>query len=87
MLKQPDAHLFAAATTKEIKDHEQRGHWEVVPRSDKPRHDKSIMSIWSFNQKRFPDGRVNKKKARLCAHGGMQTWGINYWETYTPTVN
>jgi hypothetical protein len=23
----------------------------------------------------------------MCAHGGMQTWGQNYWETYTPVVN
>ncbi len=30
---------------------------------------------------------LNKHKARLCAHGGMQTWGQNYWETYTPVVN
>ncbi len=28
-----------------------------------------------------------KPKARLCAHGGMQTWGQNYWETYAPVVN
>jgi hypothetical protein len=25
-------------------------------------------------------------EARLCAHGGMQTWGENYWETYAPVV-
>ena len=30
---------------------------------------------------------LTKHKARLCAHGDMQTWGINYWETYSPTVN
>ena len=28
-----------------------------------------------------------KHKARICAHGGMQQWGINYWETYAPVVN
>ena len=48
---------------------------------------KTIMSIWSFKRKRFPDGSLNKHKARLCAHGGMQTWGQNYWETYAPVVN
>ncbi len=26
-------------------------------------------------------------KARLCAHGGMQQWGTNYWELYSPVVN
>ena len=23
----------------------------------------------------------------MCAHGGQQQWGINYWETYAPVVN
>ena len=26
-------------------------------------------------------------KARLFAHGGMQQYVVNYWETYSPTVN
>jgi hypothetical protein len=45
------------------------------------------MAIWYFKRKRFPDGLLHKHKARLCAHGGMQTWVFNYWETYAPTVN
>ena len=28
-----------------------------------------------------------KYKARLCAHGGQQKLGVNYWETYSPVVN
>jgi hypothetical protein len=52
-----------------------------------PSDQKTIMSIWSFKRKRYPDGTLNKYKARICAHGGMQTWGQNYWETYTPVVN
>ncbi len=48
---------------------------------------KTIMSIWSFKHKRFPDGTLNKHKTQLCTHGGMQTWGQNYWETYVPVVN
>jgi hypothetical protein len=51
-----------------------------------PADTKTIMAIWSFKRKRFPDGTLNKHKARLCAHGGMQTWGHNYWETYDPVV-
>ena len=30
---------------------------------------------------------MNKHKARLCAHGGMQTWEQDYWETYAPVGN
>ncbi len=58
-----------------------------MQRSDMPENTKTIMSIWSFKRKRYPDGMLNKHKARLCTHGGMQTWGTNYWETYAPVVN
>ena len=45
------------------------------------------MSIWSFKRKRYSDGRIMKYKARICAHGRQQSYGINYWETYSPLVN
>jgi hypothetical protein len=47
---------------------------------------KTIMAIWSFKCKQFPGGTLNKHKACLCAHGGQQLWGQNYWETYAPFV-
>ena len=87
MLKQPDAADFIHAMIKEADDHESRDHWDVVPRWEKPPHVKTILAIWAFKRKRFPDGRINKHKARLCAHGGIQQYGVNYWETYSPTVN
>ena len=59
----------------------------MVPRSSLPLKAKPIKAIWSFKRKRFPDGRLNKHKARICAHSGMQRWGQNYWETYSPVVN
>jgi len=85
--KQPDWHSFFEAMEKEIADHESRDHWTLVERSSMPRAAQTIRAIWSFKRKRFPDGRLNKHKARLCAHGGMQRWGENYWETYSPVVN
>eukprot|EP00984_Skeletonema_dohrnii_P006298 scaffold2255_cov139-Skeletonema_dohrnii-CCMP3373.AAC.1 len=74
MLKQDDSHEFIKAMEKEVEDHESRGHWEVVERSTLPSGVKTIQAIWSFRRKRFPDGTLNKFKARLCAHGGMQQW-------------
>ena len=47
---------------------------------------KAILAIWAFKRKRFPDGRINKYKSRLCAHGGMQQYGVHFWEIYSPTV-
>ena len=87
VMKQPDFPEFIQAMVKEVQDHEEREHWTIVPRSEIPAGTKTILSIRSFKRKRFPDGRINKHKARLCAHRGMQQWGINYWETYSPVVN
>ena len=72
---------------KEVEDHKGCGHWILVPHSTIPSGNKPIEAIWSFKRKRFPDGRLNKHKARLCAHGGMQSWGENYWKSYSPVVN
>jgi hypothetical protein len=44
------------------------------------------MAICSFKCLRFPDGMLNKHKAWLCVHGGQQTWGLDYWDTYAPVV-
>ena len=72
---------------KESNDHSYSGHWEIVKRSEIPPGVKTIQEIWSFKRKRFSDGTLNKQKSCLCTHGGMQKWGVNYWETYAPVVN
>ena len=86
-MKQEDKLDFVAAMEKEIEDHESRGHWHIVNRSTVPENAKPIKAIWSFKRKRRPYGSLLKHKARIYAHGGMQTWGDNYWETYSPVVN
>jgi len=79
-LQQPDAAQFVKAMKKEIEDHKSRDHWETVPCSTIPEGMKTVQEIWSFRCKCFPNGSLNKYKARLCAHGGMQQWGASYWE-------
>ena len=71
-MQQPDVDLFVEAMQKEIIAHESRGHWDIVGRSSLPPGTKTIQAIWTFKRKRFPDGRLNKHKARICAHGGIQ---------------
>ena len=87
MLKEDDSAQFIEAMNVEVAAHEKNEHWVVRTRSSLPIGTKTIQAIWSYKRKRFPDGMINKYKARLCAHGGMQQWGINYWETYAPVVN
>ena len=86
-MKEKDRMQFIQAMEKEVDDHESRNHWSIVERSTLPNNAKPIKAIWSFKRKRRPDGTLLKHKARLCAHGGMQQWGDNYWETYSPVVN
>ena len=87
VLKQNDIKEYVAAMVKEIHDHESQDHWELFQRKDLPKNAKTILSVWAFKLKRYPDGRVMKYKGCLNAHGGMQRWGVDYWETYAPVVN
>ena len=75
-MKQEDSALYRAVE-KEIREHEGQHHWDLVLRSTIPEGVKTIKSVWSFKRKRFPDGCLNKHKAQICAHGGMQQWGEN----------
>jgi hypothetical protein len=86
-MKEPDANCIIEARQKEVEDHESCNHLEIVPRSSIPSGMKTVQAIWSFKCKRYPNGSLNRHKAHLCAHEGMQQWGVSYWETYSPVVN
>jgi hypothetical protein len=86
-MQQPDSAKFVEAMANKIHNHESCDHWEIVCHDTIPLGHKSFQAIWSFKRKCFPNRTLNKHKARLCAHGGMQQWGVFYWETYSPVVN
>ena len=52
---------------------------------DRPTHP-VITSKWVFKRKRGLSGKVETYKARQVARGFMQAEGIDYYETYSPTV-
>jgi Reverse transcriptase (RNA-dependent DNA polymerase) len=60
------------------------GTWEVVPR---PPNVNIVGSKWVFRLKRFPDGSVDKFKARLVAQGFSQVPGVDFDATYAPTIS
>ena len=72
IFKQDDVKDFVETMAKEVQDHKNREHWELFARNLMPAGSKMILAVWSFKQKRYPNGRILKHKARLCAHGGMQ---------------
>jgi hypothetical protein len=86
MLREEDHKQFFEAMEVKLADQEFRNYWTLMERKDLPIGTKTIMAIWSFKCKRFPDGTLNNHKARLCAHGGQQTWGQDYWDTCAPVV-
>jgi hypothetical protein len=45
-----------------------------------------VPSTWAFKCKRYPDGSVQKLKARFCVRGDKQVEGFNYFDTYAPFV-
>jgi hypothetical protein len=42
---------------------------------------------WAFKYKWFPDGLVQKLKARFCVQGDCQIDGVNVFDTYAPVVS
>jgi hypothetical protein len=85
MLKADDRPKFVSAMENEISG--LKDMLEIVPRSTLPKGTLVLPAIWAFKHKRLPDWTILKHKARLNVHGGKQTQGVNYWETYAPVVN
>jgi len=86
-LRQPDREEFIKAMHKELSDHIGRKHWKVVPIRSIPHGRTPIPMVWSMKRKRNPIGEIIKWKARLCAGGHRQIFGIDYWSTYSPVVS
>ena len=83
----PHAEAFWDAMESEITTLETMETWDVVPRSSMPKGAKVIPSTWAFRIKRYPDGRLNKFKARFCVMGNHMEKGVHYFEdAYSPLV-
>ncbi|KAG6422620.1 hypothetical protein SASPL_119199 [Salvia splendens] len=79
-LKHP---LWRAAMDEEMRALLSRGTWILVHAPDSV----DIVSCrWVFIIKCLADGSINLYKARLVAKGYTQTYGIDYFETFSPTT-
>ena len=86
-MAQPDADNFRKAIMREIQGHIEKDTWEIVSRNEVPHGDEVLDSVWAMRRKRnLTTNEITKYKARLNVHGGMQTYGLNYLETYAPVV-
>jgi Reverse transcriptase (RNA-dependent DNA polymerase) len=83
----PDAEFYEEAMKLEISDLEDHGTWELVPRKSIPSKCKVLPSTWVLRAKRYPDGRLQKHKARFCVRGDRQVEGVDYTDKYSPVVS
>ena len=83
----PDAKQFRRAMLKEVRAHEERNHWELIPRNQVPKDAIVVPSVWAMRRKRLiKTGEIYKWKARLNVGGHRQRKGIDYNLTYSPVI-
>lgn len=79
----PEATSWIGAIKAELTSHFENGTWEPCLL---PPGRKAIGSRWIFKRKRDVEGNVCRWKGRLVAQGFKQTLGLDYKETFSPTV-
>ncbi|MBW0535863.1 hypothetical protein O181_075578 [Austropuccinia psidii MF-1] len=78
----PDQEVWLNAISKELKSMADLNVWEVV---DIDPSYKLVGITWVFKIKKDHLGKVIDHKARLCAQGFTQTFGVDFEKTYSPT--
>ena len=74
---------FWKAMDTELTTLERIDAWIIVDR--KP--DMNVLdSVWTYKIKCFPDGSLQKLKARFCVKGFQQIKGVDFFETYSSVV-
>ncbi|MDR3547327.1 MAG: reverse transcriptase domain-containing protein, partial [Candidatus Pacebacteria bacterium] len=79
----PEAPGWMKAMDIEMAAHVKNGTWIVV---EAPPHRRPVANKWVYKTKYRADGTKEKLKARLCAKGFTQEYGVDYLNTYSPAV-
>jgi hypothetical protein len=82
-IESPQAAEWKAAMEEHLVMHEQLGTWQEVI---KPQHQRAIPCRWVFSTKTDASGQVTRYKARAVVWGNLQKEGIDFGETFSPTV-
>ena len=87
-MREPDANKFKEAMIKEVKDHTERKHWEVMEKKDVPRGETILPAVWAMRRKRrIATREVYKWKSRLNLGGHKMIAGKHYDQTYAPALS
>ena len=64
-LKAPDCDEFIKAMEDEVSQHEERGHWEMIPRSEVPDGTMVLPAVWSMKR----NDESQRAKSTNIRHG------------------
>jgi hypothetical protein len=80
----PDAAKWLAAVEEELASLKKHYTWDVV---DEVPPGKTIVSTrYVFRLKKDAEGKILRYKARFCARGFTQVFGMDYDEVYAPVA-
>jgi hypothetical protein len=77
---------YKEAADKEMKGHEENKTWVYVKKSEIPGGTNVLRPKMVFDDKRGPDGRLLRFKARLVAMGFTQREGIDFHDTFASVM-
>lgn len=81
----PDAAEWIASYKAEVRSLQERNTWTVRRWRDIPAGRRAIRCKLVFRKKMIGD-KNDKYKCRICAKGFSQVHGLDYFETWAPTV-
>jgi len=79
----PESNDWKSAIEAELAQIEKLGTWEFI---EAPNDANIIPCRWVLRRKRNAQGEVSRYKARLVAKGFRQQFGVDYTDTFAPTV-
>ena len=77
---------WVKAFEKEKESQERMQTWELISFEEVPKGKRIIDSSWVCKTKTGESGEILSRKARLVARGDRQQEGIDYHETFAPTL-
>ena len=83
-IQSPDASHWQKAMDNEIDMLTKCGTWEL---ESLPKGWKAVSCHWTYTIKADPEGEITRYKAQLCVQGYLQIPGIDFNDTYAPTVH
>ena len=82
-MKELNARVCQNTTIKEVNNHIEQKHWELIPREQVLKGEQLLPYIWEFKQNMYIKTKlVFKHKTCLDLYGGKQEYVSNFCEAF-----